>query len=225
VEVIQAAEAAGIASVGRHDTVIDVYFLRVSLDLPVGDTAGVGRLLNNSLIVGLGDAGWFADQGGQTVVGTIIAHELGHNLLLDHTEDDPEFAGNPCPPFNLMLGAGCGPEVERGLELFPSQIAIALTGPGLTPVPALALAKTQINNLQQVVKNMSIDKGVKGTLLLTLDAARLALKYNQPPRACKAMKLFNSSVAYFLSKGKLTDSQGRLLNTASKDIRAAIGCQ
>lgn len=226
VEVIEAAAAAGIASTGRHDTVIDMYFLRNSLDLPIGEgTAGVGRLLNNSLIVGISDAGWFADQEGQTVIGEVLAHEIGHNLLLDHTEDDPAFAGNPCPPYNIMLGAGCGPEVPRGIELFPSQIAIALTGPGLTPVPALGIANTQINSLRVVVKNMSIRRDVKASLLLPLEAARLALKNNRPANACKAMKVFDASVTYFLSKGKLNDSQGRLLNTGSKDIRAPIGCR
>lgn len=225
----EAAEAAGVASVGLHDTVMDAYFMRVLPGWPgpeAGLLVGAGLYRNNTLQVSISDAGWLADQGGWDIVGIeTIAHEIGHTLGLFHTEDDPAFAGNPCPPYNVMLGGGCGPEVPRGIELAPSQIAIVLEKGRLVSVPALDVAKTQVNSLQKVVKNMSIDKGVKGTLLLTLDAARLALKYNQPRKACKAMKLFDSSVAYFLSKGKLTDSQGRLLNTASKDIRAAIGCQ
>lgn len=226
---VEAAEAAGVASVGLHDTVMDAYFLRVLPGWPgpeAGLLVGAGLYRNNTLQVSISDAGWLADQGGWDIVGVeTIAHEIGHTLGLFHTEDDPAFVGNRCPPFNVMLGGGCGPEVPRGIELAPSQIATVLQQGRLLSVPALPVAKAQTIYLAGVVRDLSIRKDVKVALTLTLDAVKLALRKDKPVQACKAMKLFDASVAFYLGKGKLTDSQGRLLNTASKDIRAPIGCQ
>jgi hypothetical protein len=223
---IQMAEDAGVASVGRHDAVMDTYFVSVGAGTPregADTVSGLGRQLNNSQTMYIGPGGWLDDAIGLEIVGNVLAHEAGHTLGLAHTEDDPEILG--CPDYNIMLGGGCPLEVPRGAVLLPSQIAIALQGHPLVPVPAFDVAKTQISRLQVAVKNMSIGRNVKGTLFLSLEAARLALKNNKPDDACKAMKVFDASVTYFLSKGKLNDSQGRLLNTGSKDIRAAIGCQ
>lgn len=228
--VIQAAEAAGVASVGQHSSILDAYFLRVDPGWPNwGNFTGAGTQLNNSFIMAIGDDGWLANQDGWDNVGLTLAHEIGHNLGLLHTENDPTFT-EPCPAFNLMTSGDCQAiGVPWGIDLTASQIAIARQGDPRwavpIPVPALPVARKMVDNTLLAVANLSLRKDVKATLRLTLDAVKLALRKNNPGQACKAMKLYDSSVTFFLGKGKLTASQGRLLNTASKDIRAPIGCQ
>jgi len=54
----QAAEAAGIASVGQHSTVMDAFFVRIQPG--AADDGGIraaGRYPSNTLQVGIGDAG------------------------------------------------------------------------------------------------------------------------------------------------------------------------
>ena len=81
------------------------------------------------------------------------------------------------------------------------------------------------NDTLLAVAGMSLRKDVRVALNDSLNGAKTALSKNRLLQACSAMNSFDSSVAFFLSKGKLTASQGRQLNTASKDITAAIGCQ
>lgn len=114
--------AGNLAGVGNADAlVIDIYFLRASAGfevLSLNSAAGLAFLGGNGITAYVG-SNLLDFEGGWEAIAAVIAHEIGHNLGLDHIVEAQ----------NLMQSSG------NGERLNAAQIAAALNSNLSTPLP------------------------------------------------------------------------------------------
>ncbi len=114
-QVVSQGDSAGVGN--SNPLIIDMYFVEVAAgfdDTGENTTNGLAFVDSNGITMHVGD-NLPSFGGGRTIIAQTAAHEIAHNLGLDHVND----------PVNLM---------DDGDELTPSQIATILSSQFAIPV-------------------------------------------------------------------------------------------
>ncbi len=112
------ANGDAVAGVGNADPlIIDMYFVNISAGFNIGSlnsARGLAALDGNGITMYVG-SNLLSFTGGQEVIAKVAAHEIGHNLSLDHIVEAE----------NLMQSGGSGGQAR----LNSTQIAASIASP------------------------------------------------------------------------------------------------
>jgi hypothetical protein len=120
--IVNNGDAAGVAN--SSSTTIAMYFVRAAAGFPVlslNSAAGLAYVDGNGITMYVG-SNLLTFQAGLEAIASVIAHEIGHNLGLDHLVEAE----------NLMQQGG---SPDQGERLNAAQITIALNSPLSVAVP------------------------------------------------------------------------------------------